>query len=646
MKRLRLVVLMVFATLFAVAQGTDSITKEWVRNHYDKREVRVMMRDGVHLHTIIYEPKDHTVRHPIIMQRSCYSSAPYGEAYMELERPAWREFTRNGYIFVFQDVRGKNMSEGTFTDVRPFVEGKKKPKFNKKGEIVKANPSAPIDEASDTYDTAEWLVHNTNSNGNIGVFGISYPGFYSTMAGMSGHPAVKAVSPQAPVTDWFRGDDAHHNGALFLLDMFSFQYWFEYRNTPAFHNARYGGTMPKVGPSPADIVRNDVYTDYLKRGAVKNFTALFGDSVQGWNDVVHHPDLDQWWEDRNVLNHCQNSTAAVMVVGGLFDAEDCYGAFATYKQLRKDAKNRDVFLVEGPWSHGGWGRGARPFFGHVYFGPEQVSDYYLKKIEYPFFAYYLEGKGEKPAAVRVYDSGSCRWNVYSGSWPIKSDKTPYWLTEDGLLAHQVKKVMRPLTYVSDPARPVPYVMEPGTSRTTEYMLDDQRFAATRPDVLVFDSPVLTDTLQLAGEVEAELEVSISTTDADFIVKLIDVFPEDFAYPDSLYADGFRNDYYPMGGYQMLVRGEVIRGKYRNSLSNPEPFVPNEKTTVKFRLPDVAHTFLPGHRLMVQVQSTWFPLVDRNPQRFCNIYECNDSDFQTAIITIHPDSKIWLPVVKH
>lgn len=645
MKRFGLVVLVLFVTLFAVAQGTDSITKEWVRNHYDKREVRVMMRDGVHLHTVIYEPKDRTVRHPIIMQRSCYSSAPYGEAYMELERPAWREFTRNSYIFVFQDVRGKNMSEGTFTDVRPFVEGKKKPKFNRQGEIVKANPSAPIDEASDTYDTAEWLIHNTNSNGNIGVFGISYPGFYSTMAGLSGHPAVKAVSPQAPVTDWFRGDDAHHNGALFLLDMFSFQYWFEYRNTPAFHNARYGGTMPQMGQSPADIVRNDVYTDYLKRGAVKNFTALFGDSVQGWNDVVNHPNLDQWWEDRNVLNHCQNSTAAVMVVGGLFDAEDCYGAFATYKQLRKDAKNRDVFLVEGPWSHGGWGRGARPFFGHVYFGPEQASDYYLTQIEYPFFAYYLEGKGEKPVAARVYDSGSCRWNVYSESWPIKSDKTPYWLTEDGLLAHQVKKVMRPLTYVSDPARPVPFMGEPTTYRPTEYMLDDQRFAATRPDVVVFDSPVLTDTLQLAGEVEAELEVSISTTDADFIVKLIDVFPEDFAYPDSLYTNGFR-DRYPMGGYQMLVRGEVMRGKYRNSLSNPEPFVPNEKTTVKFKLPDVAHTFLPGHRLMVQVQSTWFPLVDRNPQRFCNIYECDDTDFQTATITIHPDSKIWLPVVKH
>lgn len=622
-------------------QVEDSITKEWVRNHYAKREVMITMRDGVKLFTSIYEPKDKSVKHPTIMNRTCYSVAPYGEDKFEgLERPAWREFTRNNYIFVFQDVRGKNCSEGTFEDIRPFVEGKKRPRYNRKGEVV-VNANTPIDEASDTYDTAEWLIHNTCSNGNIGIFGISYPGFYSTMGALSGHPAIKAVSPQAPVTDWYRGDDAHHNGAFFLADMFSFQYWFEYQNTASERS----GNGSRLGKNPSAIRHSDLYNDYLKIGALKHFTELYGDSVQGWNDVLKHPDLDQWWEDRNVLYHCKNIRPAVMVVGGLFDAEDCYGAFATYKQIKKDSPKTDVYLVEGPWSHGGWGRGAKPFFGNVYFGKEQCCDYYLKNIEYPFFAYYLEGKGERPCAeARVYDSGSLRWHNYKEGWPISSEKTPFYLTEDGLMGQHVFKQMRPVEYVSDPNRPVPFQNGPQYQRTTTYMLDDQRFAATRPDVAVFDSEALTDTLQLSGEVEVELEASITGTDADFIVKIIDVFPNDFQYPLSLYNENNQEPYL-MAGYQMLVRGEVMRGKYRNSFSSPEPFVPGEKTKVRFSMPDIAHTFLPGHRLMIQVQSTWFPLVDRNPQKFCNIYTCDESDFQKATITIYPDSKVWLPVVK-
>ena len=639
-----LLVMCAVAASYAQQADNDTITREWVKSHYDKREVKITMRDGVKLHTVIYEPKDRTVKHPILMERSCYSSAPYGEPYFWLERFAFSEYVRHGYIIVFQDVRGKNMSEGEYEDIRPFVEGKKRPKYNKKGEVV-VDKRMPTDEASDTYDTAEWLIRNTCSNGNIGVHGISYPGFYATMAALSGHPAIKAVSPQAPVTDWFRGDDAHHNGAMCLVDMFSFMYWFEYQNTAAYANARFGfEPMPERPEDPSDIVKNDIYTDYLKMGAVKNFTALLGDSVKAWTNVVAHPNLDQWWEDRNVLYHVKNAKTAIMVVGGLFDAEDCYGAFATYKQLKKDATDAEVFLVEGPWFHGGWTRGARPFFGHVYFGEEQTSNYYIKNIEYPFFAYYLEGKGEKPIAARVYDSGALQWRNFEEGWceAVVKEKTPYFLTENGLMGRQVRSIQQPVRYVSDPAHPVPYTMEPGMSRTMTYMVDDQRFAATRPDVAVFEGEVLADTLQLLGDIEAELEVSISTTDADFIVKLIDVFPEGFAYPADVREKGKR-DAYPMSGYQMLVRGEVMRGKYRNSLSSPEPFVPNEKTTVKFKLTDVAHTFLPGHKLMVQVQSTWFPLIDRNPQKFCNIYECDDSDFQKAEITIYPDSKIWLPI---
>jgi len=626
MKRILLLLFLTLCSMVVFAQQADTITAEWIQQHYIKREVKIEMRDGVHLFTAIYEPKDKSVKHPVIMNRTCYGIGPYGEdKFMGLHRPAWAEYARNGYIFVFQDVRGKNMSEGVFEDIRPFIEGKslKKAKAQRK-----AGMHVDIDEASDTYDTAEWIVRNTNNNGNIGVFGISYPGFYSTMAGLSGHPAIKAVSPQAPVTDWFRGDDVHHNGALFIWDMHSFIYWFEYLNV-ASNRVGEWGTIKNESPAEA-IKHTDAYNDYLGMGAVKNFTALFGDSVHFWNDMVEHPDLDDWWEARNVTYHCKNIKPAVMIVGGLFDAEDCYGAFATYNAIKSNSPKTDLYLVEGPWAHGMWGRGANEFFGNVYFGEQNTSDYYLKNIEYPFFAYYLEGKGDKPKAVRVLDSGSCTWREYDSSWPINTNKKAFVL-EGGA------------TYVSDPAHPVPCVSSPEKNRPAEYMVSDQRFASTRPDVAVFTYPVLTDTMQLSGEVEAELEVSITTTDADFIVKIIDVFPDDFAYPDSLYHSSM-SPYYNMSGYQMLVRGEVMRGKYRNSFSSPEPFIPNQRTKVKFRMPDVAHTFLPGHRLMIQVQSSWFPLVDRNPQKFCNIYKCDDSDFQKSTITIYPESKVWLPVV--
>jgi len=650
MKRLYVLLVMFFTFVFAVIAKTsdvpsDTITKEWILNNYSKREVEIVMRDGVTLHTVIYEPKDKLLKRPIIMQRTCYSSAPYGDGlFFPLERPAWREFSRNKYIFVFQDVRGKNMSGGVFEDIRPFVEGKVKPKFTRNGEIAKPNRLLPTDEASDSYDTAEWLIHNTNSNGKIGVFGISYPGFYSTMAALSGHPAIKAVSPQAPVTDWFMGDDAHHNGALFLVDMFSFQYWFEYQNKPDYHNAYYTGVNPQqTGVNPTNIVKRDLYSDYLRIGAVKNFTKLLGDSIKGWTNVVEHPNADQWWECHNVLYHCKEIKPAVMVVGGLFDAEDCYGAFATYKQIKQDSPSTELYLVEGPWSHGGWGRGATSFFGDIYYGKEQASDYYLKKIEYPFFAYYLEGKGEKPTSVRVFDSGSAKWYHYQETWPLKSDKVALYLTEDGLMGENVMKIQSPVEYVSDPAHPVPFTNKTYKSRPITYMVEDQRFAATRPDVAVFSTTALTDTFQLSGELEVELEVAITGTDADFVVKLIDVFPDNFEYSDEILAQRKGVDA-NMSGYQMLVRGEVMRGKFRNSFSSPEPFIPGERTKVKFKLPDVAHTFLPGHSVMVQVQSSWFPLVDRNPQKFCNIYTCDDSYFQKATITIYPESKIWLPVV--
>lgn len=610
-------------------EPADSINAEWVKAHYTKREVMIKMRDGVGLYTVIYEPTDKSVKHPILMQRTCYSAGPYGEERFAAIHRSATNYVRNGYILVFQDVRGKNMSEGTYENIRPIREDKS----------LKKKDRMKTDEASDTYDTAEWLVKNTNNNGCIGQYGISYPGFYSTCAALSGHPAIKAVSPQAPVTDWYRGDDFHHNGAFFIMDIYNFMWGFEKQMVRAAYEPGF-----KI-KRPEPVIKNDAYTDFLKMGAVKNFSKTWGDSIVGWNMIMDHPDLDQWWEDHNVSLHCHDVKPAVMVVGGLFDAEDCYGAFRTYEAIKEQSPNTELYLVDGPWSHGGWSRGATPQFGHVRFAENMTSEWYNTNIEYPFFAYYLEGKGDKPKpGALIYNTGTCEWQYYPEGWINKQATTPYYLATDGSLTTSKPAVQKGVSYISDPANPVPYQMTPGRSRTTTYLLDDQRFAAQRPDVLVYQTEPLTANLTLEGEVECELEVSLSTTDADFVVKVIDVFPENFSYGRGV-AGGRDPQQYLMSGYQMLVRGDIMRGKYRNDFSAPEAFVPGEKTKVKFTLPSMCHTFKPGHRLMIQVQSSWFPLVDRNPQKFCDIYHCDDSDFQKSEITIYNTSSINLPVKK-
>ena len=614
---------------------------------YQKREVMITMRDGVRLYTSILEPVDSVPcpqGHPILLTRTCYSCRPYGtegeEVSWQLNHPGDSVYMAAGYIFVHQDVRGKCMSEGDFVEIRPFVEGKKTPRFRRDGTVV-VNRKAPVDEASDTYETCEWLIHNTNSNRRIGVYGISYPGFYSTMAALSGHPALCAVSPQAPVTDWWRGDDVHHNGAFALADMFSFQPWFEY-----------GCTRPAMlDPDYLEGLRlchqeGELYDSYLRLGAISNMSALMGDSVHGWLDVINHPDLDDFWEASNVTRgHCHDVKPAVMIVGGLFDAEDCYGALQTYRAIRAQSPATHLSLIEGPWSHGGWTRGAAPFFDHVYFGPEQTAEWYMANVEYPFFAYYLEGKGEEPGTgVSLFDTGSLRWRHFD-NLPI-ADSIP---TQAFSLLPEGKASV---SYVSDPAHPVPFMDQMLRHRPTEYMLADQRFAARRPDVYSILGEVLTDSLTLCGPVTCDLQVSLTTTDADLVVKLIDVFPDDFAYPDSLYDDGDaraaryrRWTGYPMEGYQMLVRFEIMRGRYRDGGDAPKPFVPGEVTPVHFMLNDVHHTFLPGHRLMVQVQSTMFPLFDRNPQQYVDIYHCSDADFVPTKVTLHSGSRLLLPLLK-
>lgn len=589
------------------------------------------MRDGIKLFTAIYIPKDVTEKHPILMTRTPYSCAPYGEKNFtsNLWTRHWRYYARENYIIVIQDVRGRWMSEGAYVDIRPFNPDKK--------------TNQDIDEASDTYDTIDWLIKNiSNNNGNVGVFGISYPGFYSTMAALSGHPALKAVSPQAPVTDWFKGDDFHHNGVLFIMDAFSF------------YAGGFGFPRPKPtmtgSASGLKLPTNDNYQTYLQVGSLKNFMALTGDTVKFWNDLYAHPNRDAWWEARNPRNFVGDIKPAMLVVGGLFDAEDCFGAWNLYKAIEKKNPSSQVNkIVMGPWFHGQWSTSDGTHLGNVQFG-SNTSIWYQNNVELPFFNYYLKGKGDisSISEATIFFSGSNEWK-HLPQWPPteKEDKIIY-LQANGKLSWEKANSKNSFDeYVSDPSHPVPYAEEVHYDRTREYMTDDQRFACRRTDVLTFQTEILDQDLTLAGVVTADLKVSLSGSDADFVVKLIDVFPDDFKYGDSKLANT-RN--YPMGGYQMLVHGEIMRGKFRNSFANPEAFKPGKIEEVKFDLPDVAHTFKKGHRLMIQVQSSWFPLADRNPQKFMNIYEASDSDFQKETIRVYHDginnSNIILPVLKN
>jgi hypothetical protein len=601
----------------AFSQNQDST---WIVNNYTKKEVYIPMRDGVKLFTVVYAPKDKSEKHPVMLVRTPYSCAPYGEGkFAAMWGSPRKYFLKGNYIYVQQDVRGRWMSEGNFVDVRPFNPNKK--------------TNIDIDEASDTYDTIDWIVKNTENNNNkVGVFGTSYPGFYTTMAALSNHPALKAVSPQAPVTDWFVGDDFHHNGAFMMMDAFGFY-------------SGFGKPRPKpttVGPSYYEFPVQDSYEFFLRKGNIDALTKIMGDSIAFWKDLMNHPNMDDWWKARNDRNFVQNISPdiATLVVGGLFDAEDCFGAWNLYKAIEAKTKNNNK-LVMGPWYHGQWGRFDGSYLGNIKFD-SNTSDWFGQNIELPFFDYYLKGKGsiDKIKEATIFFSGSNEWRQLP-QWPVADmQQKPIYLQNNGALSFENNQNKSYTQYTSDPAKPVPYTEDVHLDRTREYMLDDQRFAARRPDVLVFQTPLLTEDLTLGGPVVADLMVSLSTTDADFVVKLIDVFPDDFAYAVPLKTN------YDMSGYQMLVRGEVFRGKFRNSFEKPEPFVPNKPTQVKYSLPDVAHTFKKGHRLMIQVQSSWFPLVDRNPQTFTDIYHAKLSDFQKSDIRIyHNASKILLPVIK-
>jgi putative CocE/NonD family hydrolase len=619
-----------------MAQNADSL---WVRDNYYKIERMLPMRDGIKLFTAFYIPKDSSVKHPVLFNRTPYTCSPYGEDKFNprLYESYWINYLKEGYIIAIQDVRGQWMSEGTYVDVRPFNPNKKGTEF---------------DEASDTYDAIDWMINNIpGNNKRVGVFGISYPGFYSTMAALSNHPALKAVSPQAPVTDWFIGDDFHHNGALMIMDGFNFY-------------SGFGIPRPKpttVGKPGFRIPSQDNYDFFLKTGALKNFSKIMGDSITFWNDLMNHPNYDAWWQARNPRNFVTNIKPAILVVGGLFDAEDCFGAWNLYKAIEEKSKNTDNRLVMGPWFHGGWGgRSNGDYMGNIRFG-SNTSEYYQRNIEIPFFNFYLKLKGtvRDIAEANIFFSGANEWKTFQQWPPQNTISSNLYIKWDGSLsfengAEKLKpedKTKRPEAfseYISDPAHPVPYTEDVHLGRTREYMTDDQRFASRRTDVLTFSTDILDTDITLAGPLVADLMVSISTTDADFVVKLIDVFPDEFKYDEKEFGKGNGNNY-PMGGYQMMVRGEIMRGKFRNSFEKPEPFVPGKITEVKYTLPDVAHTFKKGHRLMIQIQSSWFPIADRNPQKFTDIYHCDDSDFQKATIKIFHDinnqTKFILPVLK-
>ncbi|MDB5137416.1 MAG: X-Pro dipeptidyl-peptidase [Mucilaginibacter sp.] len=610
-KILLLIGLALFCSNLYAQVSEDSL---YIRQNYTKMEKYITMRDGKRLFTSIYLPKDQSKKYPVLMTRTPYAVAPYGENEYKKTLGQNMLLAKSGFIFVYQDVRGRWMSEGDFVDVRPIIDNKKS--------------KNDIDESSDTYDTIDWLIKNLpNNNGRVGIEGISYPGFYSTASLPNAHPALKAVSPQAPVTEWFIGDDFHHNGALFLMDAFAF--------ITNFGVPRHAPLTPPQFKNGIKYHEKDNYKFYLDLGALPNYKKqYFGDSVKFWDNMMSHPNYDSFWQGMNIRPHLKNITPATMVVGGMFDAEDCFGALHVYEALEKqNPQTHKNMLVMGPWFHGGWERGDGEFFGDQNFG-QKTSEWFRQNIELPFFNYYLKDEGamDLPEAA-IFVTGSNEWHKFN-TWPPKntSVKTMY-LQADGKLSFESPQTTDSYDeYVSDPNSPVPYQDGIQERRTREYMLDDQRFAGRRPDVKVYKTDTLKEDITLTGPVMADLFSSTTGTDADYVVKLIDVFPDNYPNPKP------NSKNVTMAGYEMLVRGEIFRGRYRNSFEKPEAFVPGKVTEVKYNLPDVAHTFKKGHRIMIQVQNSWFPLADRNPQKFIDIYQAKDSDFQKATIRIYHDSK--------
>ena len=614
--------------------SSSESSENYVKTHYNKTETTITMRDGIKLFTTIYSPKDTSKKYPILLYRTPYSCKPYGADKFRKKIGPNSILMKEGNIIVYQDVRGRWMSEGTYDNMRPYIPNKKTNK--------------DIDESSDTYDTIDWLVKNVpNNNGKVGTWGISYPGFYSTYSTIDAHPALKAASPQACIGDFFF-DDFHHNGA-YLLSYF--------RATSLF------GT-PKDKPTDTawyklpDLGTKDQYQFFLDAGPLSNLNHFFqykkldNPSASNttiddffWKELIEHPNYDEVWQRKGLIQHLKNikSSVATMIVGGWFDAEDLYGPLETYKTIEKYNKDNYNTMVFGPWSHGQWARiNPKNSVGNYYFG-DSISLFFQEKIETKFFNHFLKGKGDKNSGLPeayVYDTGKKKWNTYD-TWPPKNTehKVMYLSENQKLTSEKLKETG--IKFISDLKKPVPYSEDIKTVFTPrKYMTDDQRFAARRPDVLVFETPILEEDLTLAGSIFANLEVATTGTDADWIVKVIDVHPANEKENDAM------QKHLKMSNYHLMVRSEVMRGRFRDSFTHPAPFTPNKKTNVTIKLQDVYHTFKKGHKLQVQVQSTWFPLIDLNPQTYVdNIYKASADDFKTQIHTVFTSSNIQFTVLK-
>jgi uncharacterized protein len=587
-----------------------------VKEHYTKYEYRIPMRDGKRLFTSVYAPKDTSRTYPFLMDRTPYSVGPYGvDQYRKSIGPS-DEFQKAGYIVVYQDVRGRYMSEGTFIEMHPHIDNKKS--------------NNDVDDSSDTYDTIEWLLKNVpNNNGKVGIWGISYPGFYTSASIIDSHPALKAASPEAPMTDLFMGDDAYHGGAFMLAANFSFYTFFRPQPVPVLppKNFRFG----------FDYGTPDGYDFFLKVGSLSNMDALyFKDPNPLWDDQMSHDIYDDYWKARNLAPHLKNIRCAVLTVGGWFDAEDLEGPFKVYDSIKRN--NSGIFngLVEGPWVHGGWARYDGSHLGSVSFA-SNTGKFFRGQILFPFFEQYLKGTGDaKLPEAYAFETGTNIWRQYAEWPPKKAQAKSLYFRENGGLSFDPPNAGADAfdEYVSDPNQPVPFVSYPATSVPQEYMVADQRFAATRPDVLVYQTEPLDEDVTITGPVSPRLFVSTSGTDSDWDVKLIDVYPADYpeatpANPNEVPPADVPPPHVTLAGYQQLIRGEPMRGKFRKSFEKPEPFTPGKVEEVAFTMPDVNHTFRRGHRIMVQVQSSWFPLTDRNPQTFVNIPDAKPSDFRKA-----------------
>lgn len=601
---------LIFGLQFTAFSQEPAPDAQRVRERYTKYEYRIPMRDGARLFTVVYAPKDTSQTYPFLLTRTPYSVGPYGiDNYRSSLGPS-EHFEKEGFIFVYQDARGRYMSEGEFSQVRPFQPNKRTPK--------------EIDESTDTYDTIEWLLKNVpNNNGRAGMIGISQPGFHVAASMMDAHPALKAVSPQAPTADYYMGDDVYHNGAFMLAANFGFY---------GFFLPRPGQPMPPKDRADFDFGTPDGYEFFLNMGPLaESNKKYFNGEATYWQEIVDHTNYDEFWQQRSLWKFMKNVKPAVLNVGGWFDAEDPMGPFHTYRAVEKNNPGTVNTLVMGPWCHGCWSRGDGDKLGNLNFGVK-TSAVFREQIQFPFFMRYLKDKPFDIPEAWMYVTGLNEWRRLD-SWPPKNlQPLTFYLRADGRLNNQ------PPTedgqnafdeYTSDPNKPVPYLGYTVMGMTRDYMTEDQRFAASRTDVLMYETEPMESDLTIAGTIKVKLQVSTTGTDSDFIVKVIDVYPGNYQTPALPQGQPVPANRVMMGGYQQLVRGEPFRAKFRNSFSKPEPMTPGKPTEISFELPDVYHSFRVGHKLMVQVQSSWFPLVDRNPQKFMEIPKARSGDYQKA-----------------